>query len=383
MMLSPVLAQQIAGETTEAIGHNVIITDSGGIVIGSGDERRVGSLHEASLEVMRSQESAWHTPEQARALTGVRPGMTLPLVIGGEAVGTVGITGSPRQVRRFGLLVRRQTEILLEEAGLVRNRMLRERALESLVAEIVAFHPDTSDLELLTATAGDLGFTLTQPRVPVLLEVQGAAVGPELLRTVRAGFHHPEDIVAAQSTSRCIVLADDPAPRSREPDAARIIDIVTERFGVKVRASLGDRANSILELRRACQDAVNALALGTRVSPAETLLRIRDLRLHQTVSAIPHPVRHRLQEAVLRQLIDSTDWPDLRSTAIAWCENGFNLVAAAEALHIHRNTLLYRLSKIERLVGQPWRDHRMMLTLYLACIADQIDASHVTAKSGT
>jgi len=150
-MLSGTLAQQIAGETTEAIGYNVIITDAEGMVIGSGDTSRVGSFHEASIEVMRTRESAWHNPEEARALRGVRPGITLPLVIGDEAVGTVGITGSPRQVRRFGLVVRRQTEILLEESALVRSRLMRERALEDLVNEVAAFDP-----ELVESSSGKL-----------------------------------------------------------------------------------------------------------------------------------------------------------------------------------------------------------------------------------
>jgi carbohydrate diacid regulator len=48
-------------------------------------------------------------------------------------------------------------------------------------------------------------------------------------------------------------------------------------------------------------------------------------------------------------------------------------VAAASALHIHRNTLVYRLGKIERITGRPLREHRATLTLYLGCLADQLD----------
>jgi sugar diacid utilization regulator len=88
----------------------VLITGTDGIVIGSGDTGRIGTLHEASLQVMRTLEPAWHNAEQARRLTGVRPGMTLPIILDGIAVGTVGITGSPRQVRQFGLVVQRQTD---------------------------------------------------------------------------------------------------------------------------------------------------------------------------------------------------------------------------------------------------------------------------------
>ena len=64
--------------------------------------------------------------------------------------------------------------------------------------------------------------------------------------------------------------------------------------------------------------------------------------------------------------------PTSAVTLVAWCEGGFHLVHTSQALHIHRNTLLYRLEKIERLTGRPWRDHRATLTLYLACQADQL-----------
>ena len=53
------------------------------------------------------------------------------------------------------------------------------------------------------------------------------------------------------------------------------------------------------------------------------------------------------------------------------------LVAASTALAIHRNTLVYRLERIERQLERPWRDCRAMLTLYVVCLADQ-----VTPRSG-
>jgi carbohydrate diacid regulator len=79
-----------------------------------------------------------------------------------------------------------------------------------------------------------------------------------------------------------------------------------------------------------------------------------------------------LVEQELGVLRSAADWPQLRATVVNWCESGFNQVAAAKALNIHRNTLLYRLDKIERLVGRSWRDHRAMLSLYIACLADQL-----------
>lgn len=371
-MLSTLLAQQIAGETTEAIGYNVIITDDAGNVIGSGDTSRVGTFHEASVDVMRTRESAWHDPEQARALQGVRPGITLPLLIGDQAVGTVGITGSPRQVRRFGILVRRQTEILLQESEVLRSRLLRERARERLVAEIAEFDPDVIDNDVLRNAAAGLGYEITRPRLALIIDLGAATIGPELLRTIRATFHHRQDIVATRSATRCVVLADlGSRDNARIEELARhLLEQITDPTRAKVGVS--DAASTLEELRDACNDAEDALRLGARYRIDEQVRRVRDLRLPQALAAVPRAARSRLVTGTLGPLVDGHR-PELAETVVAWCENGFNLVNAARSLHVHRNTLIYRLNRIEDLLGRPWRDHRAMLTAYAAVLASRLD----------
>jgi len=58
---------------------------------------------------------------------------------------------------------------------------------------------------------------------------------------------------------------------------------------------------------------------------------------------------------------------------MAWCESGYNLVEASKALYIHRNTLIYRLSKIEELTNKSPRDYEHAFALYLACLLDSMD----------
>ena len=147
-MLSPSLAQEIAGDTSAVIGFNVLITDADGMVIGSGDSSRVGSFHEASVEVIRTQEPATHNASQAQQLRGVRPGS--PAAGHGRAGGRDGRDhGSPAQVRRFGLLVKRQTEILLRESVMLRSRLLAERAAEKLLADIASYDPQVVEGDFL------------------------------------------------------------------------------------------------------------------------------------------------------------------------------------------------------------------------------------------
>ncbi len=72
-MLSEALAQQIANEITDVIGFNVLITDAAGTVVGSGDERRIGQFHEASIEVIRARRMIAHSAADVRDLVAVCP----------------------------------------------------------------------------------------------------------------------------------------------------------------------------------------------------------------------------------------------------------------------------------------------------------------------
>lgn len=128
----------------------------------------------------------------------------------------------------------------------------------------------------------------------------------------------------------------------------------------------------VAALHDAFADAVDALRLGQRVEPGRAAYLIDDMRGHQVMAAVGQRSRARLVSLVAGPLRDQPDWPDLRRTLVAWCESGFNLVRTARELHIHRNTLIYRLEKVERLTGRPWRDTKAGLTLHLACLADQL-----------
>ena len=400
-MLTPSLAQEIARDTSAVIGFNVLITDSDGMVIGSGDVDRVGSFHEASIEVMHTHELATHTSSQAHQLRGVRPGITLPLIIDGQAVGTVGITGAPAQVRRFGLVVKRQTEILLQESAMLRSRLLRERAAEDLVRDIAGYDAELVEPDLVLFRATELCYDLALPRVVAVLDVTVPTGGQhrhgpasditvlraELLRTIREVFADPQDVVTSIAAGRFAVLHRVPGHAPAKADertragCCRVTDVIGRHHPWMARAAVGGVATSVAGLHDSYQDACDALRLGARIAPDVAVHTIRDYRIHQVASAVGHRTRARLVDLVVGPALrGQPDWPELRRTLATWCENGFSLVRTAAALHLHRNTLLYRLAKIEKLTDRSIRDHRSNLALYVACLADQLDEQPAPAR---
>jgi carbohydrate diacid regulator len=54
------IAQKLASSTAELIGIDIIITDEKGMIIGASDPSRRGTLHEPSLEVIRTDKTLFN-----------------------------------------------------------------------------------------------------------------------------------------------------------------------------------------------------------------------------------------------------------------------------------------------------------------------------------
>lgn len=380
--LTPALAQEIASETSAIVGFNVIITDADGIVLGSGDLDRVGTFHEASLEVVASREPATHSAEQARRLTGVRPGVTLPILVGGQPVGAVGITGRPSQVRRFGLMVERQTEMMLQQASLLHSSLRRERLLEDVVREATLFDPQLTDAASLIDRARELYVDLTVPRVALVVRVLSRSGDtpvrsefvPNTVLLLREVFHTRGSVAVAAGNGRYTVLCP---LRGREVSdvtatAEACVALFATRLSAEVAIGLGSPARGLGELPISYEDAGHALRLGLRTAGAR-VTRIDEVRAAQLLEGVAPRTRQRYADAVTATLRGQHDWPTLRDTVVAWCESGFSLVQASRRLGVHRNTLVFRLEKIERLLGWSERAPRRYLDLYLACVISTLD----------
>lgn len=398
-MISTEVAQEIADQTTGIIGYNILITDAAGMVIGSGDKDRVGTFHEASLETVQRGTMTSHDAAAAERLEGVKPGVTLPVVLENRTVGTVGITGNPGEVERFGMVVKSQTEIMLRESLHLRMALLQERALESLVYDIANYDPAILEPEALVARGEELGYDLSLNRVSVVvdlaqftllansyrlsaenrapeLELQSLKLG--VLRTIKDIFGGEQDLATFIGTGKFGVLHSiwpedrDATARTRDR-CKRLTQSIQARHDIVANVGIGTVATSVPELRDSYQDAWSALHLGKRLARHKQVFHIGEFRVQELLLTVSYSSRKRFLQAILHPLKDQADWETLRGTILAWCESGYSLVEASKALYIHRNTLIYRLNKIEALVGESPRDYEHAFALYLACLLDSMD----------
>jgi carbohydrate diacid regulator len=376
-MLGQALAQQIADDITDVIGHNVLITDEAGIVVGSGDESRVGQFHEASVDVVRARRIIAHSSEDVRDLVGTLPGVTLPLMVDGEVVGTVGLSGSPAEVVQFGLVVKRQTEILMQEAARIGSRMTHERATAELLRDICEWHHSRAAKAQLLRRGRHLGFDLASPRRVAVIQYQEPDNSdPErVLGDVTAVFDTAGHLIAPLARMVIAVAAPDTTTRGSRSSVVhrcRALIAALDRRGVRARVGIGSSASGIAALNVSSRDAFDALQWGPIAHPEATVHEIEHVRLQQALSVVPIDSRLRLTEGLLGPLLADRDWPTLRETLIAWGDSAFNTTKASNLLHVHRNTLIYRLDKIARIVQRPLDEQGLAVALYVTCVLDVI-----------
>ena len=76
---------------------------------------------------------------------------------------------------------------------------------------------------------------------------------------------------------------------------------------------------------------------------------------------------------------------ELYRTLLAWLELDLDVPATARALHLHENSLRYRLRRIEAVLGRSLREGRTIVDLYLATTSERtaLDVRAQPAKAGS
>lgn len=227
-----------------------------------------------------------------------------------------------------------ESQRLLAEAGSLQRDLLDDllggRSGGSLEARARAagLEPGVA-LQVAVIAAGDLG----RAAEAVGHQLGMARIGG--LRVVR----HDELILVAPAVAPLSQLLNRAA--AREPLAA----------GISLPLSaLGD-------VPRAHREALRALAL----APAGGILRLADLTLLDYLLAGADDTARRLGPAGL----DTLDAP-ARETLLAYAACDFNAGATARRLHLHANTVHYRLRRIERVTGRDVRRFSDMVDLVAA-----------------
>lgn len=310
-----------------------------------------------------------------------------PIMIRHEIVGYISLIGEENNFDYLERIVLRQVAPILamevareRERNEVENRYHVEALTNILQGRYQ--HPD----EVL-ARARILGYDLTIPQVVAVFEVASAEPGLPHTSSLTLWSKHVRDELQ-RVWSGCWILTETrrvvallPVHESNENSSQREHDIYERLQRVATRLHMEEddntpyscgtgRVSTNLEsIPQSYREAQQALEIGRRLFGEGKLHSFSRLGVYRLLFYLDgHSELTTFYQETLSPLLHSDSRNDgtLLETLECFFRCNGNLSETARTMHLHRNSLLYRLGRIEELLGSTLEDAELRLSLQIA-----------------
>lgn len=151
-----------------------------------------------------------------------------------------------------------------------------------------------------------------------------------------------------------------------EKTARTLVDMLGTEAMITASVSYGNVAHDLSELKNAYQEALTALEVGRIFYPAQNTFGYKQLGIGHLIYQLPQNICDMfLEETFKGENLQSIDEETLKIVN-TFFENNLNLSETARQLYLHRNTLVYRIEKLEKRFGLDIRTFEDAMTFKLA-----------------
>lgn len=256
-----------------------------------------------------------------------------------------------------------------------KERMDKNRFLQNLIL-------DNLLLVDIYNQAKKLAIPFEKKRVIILLEPKN--IQDTIILDMIKGIYTTGtgDYVTAVDEGRVILvkaLNETDGYREIHQIAQMLVDMVNTEAMVNTRVAFGTIINELKDVSLSYKEADMALDVGRIFYPEKNVLSYKELGIGRLIHQLPLSLCEMfLDEVFVGKNVDFFDEETL-STVDKFFENSLNISETARQLYIHRNTLVYRLEKIQKQTGLDVRVFEDALTFKIALmVADHM--KYVKAK---
>lgn len=367
MKLSQDVADEISSRARLILNRSIIVTNSEGeAVTGSKDKRVVVDALRACQEgrVVRSNYNE-------------TPVAWCPFVYEDQTVGSFGIIENDAQVTPEAInLLQGLAEVIAHQHFLLEHVQPSENMQAKFFKQ--ALTSPTIDTREIFRQADILQLNLRVPQAIILVRVddlEGSATGKgtlsmdqreqkinkasnDITKRIKSAFQsNTENIVCYLGNNTFVIskgiggegLNTRNTSRFLIEKAHYIHDILAKDHPSKdVSVGIGQYYPDLGGLRKSYQEAKLSLEVGAKVWGVGKVYHIKQVGMFVTLANVAQEHKAELAHQILYPLLRDEQ---LYKTVQTFLNCGLNLTEAAEKLHIHRNTLIYRLDKTKKVIG--------------------------------
>lgn len=133
--------------------------------------------------------------------------------------------------------------------------------------------------------------------------------------------------------------------------AMALLDTLQNELGLHALIGIGETAASLSELPLSFQQAQKAIQIGSIFLPKEQIYNYHTLILERFILDCAPENAKAYVDAVFNRKTAKLFTEEMLETVNVFIDRDLNLTDAARELYIHRNTLVYRLDKIQKVSG--------------------------------
>lgn len=269
------------------------------------------------------------------------------------------LRGGSEQIGVYGRLGLCQLESLISA---YKERMDKNRFIQNLLL-------DNMLLVDVYNQAKKMRIPVEQKRIVFLIEPKNE--GDNLVLETMKGLYATgtKDFVTAVDEKHIILVKALEATEGYEK-AAQIARVVTDTLNteamVSVRVAAGTIIEELKDVSRSYKEAQMALEVGRVFYADKNVLAYNELGIGRLIHQLPPSLcRMFLDEVFQNGEAESFDEEEL-ATVYTFFDNNLNISETARQLYIHRNTLVYRMEKIQKKTGLDVRVFEDALTFKIA-----------------
>ncbi len=205
------------------------------------------------------------------------------------------------------------------------------------------------------AKAAELHFNVEEKRVVLIVQAEGVK-DFSVFEIIENMFPDKQKdfIVGIDEENIAIVkcIEDEHSDAEGFEKLAReIADTINTEALTPVNIGIGTAVNNVREISKSFKEARSALEIGRIFDNEKNIISYEDLGIGRLIYQLPTTLCELfLNEVFKKGTIDDLD-QEILFTIQKFFENNLNVSETSRQLYVHRNTLVYRLDKIQKITG--------------------------------
>ena len=217
--------------------------------------------------------------------------------------------------------------------------------------------------------AQKLHIDAVKPRCVIVIETESAADNNSLEMVKELFYSQKGDFVTTVDEKNIIViktLGKDEGYDELNDTASMLVDMFNTELMTKVKIAYGTIVNEIKELSKSYKEAHMALDVGRIFYFDKNIISYVTLGIGRLIYQLPVNLCKMFINEIFGDIIPDDIDDEVLSTVNKFLENSLNVSETARQLFIHRNTLVYRIEKLQKVTGLDVRNFDDALTLKIA-----------------